>query len=272
MVLFPNCKINLGLHIVAKRTDGYHNLETIFYPVGVSDALEVIKSDETTFHLTGLDVAGNAQDNLCVKAYHLLRQDFLALPPVRIHLHKAIPMGAGLGGGSADGAVMLLLLNKKFELNLNETQLINYALQLGSDCPFFIVNKPCYAKGRGEIMTLIEMDLTAYKLVLVNPQIHVSTKDAFARLSSAKSAKSLREIIQQPLPTWKEELRNDFEDGISKLYPVIDEIKQSFYKAGAVYAAMTGSGSTVYGFFEKGMEVNFSFPKNYFVATVHNHG
>jgi len=181
MLSFPNCKINLGLHILGKRDDGFHNLETVFYPVPFKDALELIPSTNTgiEFTATGLAVDGNAADNLCAKAYHLLKKDFPEIPTIKIHLHKAIPLGAGLGGGSADAAFMLKLLNEKFKLNLSTDQLINYALQLGSDCPFFIINKPCLATGRGEMLEEIAVDLSAYKIVLINPGIHINTGWAF---------------------------------------------------------------------------------------------
>lgn len=263
MVLFPNCKINLGLNIIRRRPDGYHDLETVFYPLALKDALEVIQSTETGFHLSGLAINGNANDNLCLKAYRLLKSDFPDLPPVKIHLHKAILMGAGLGGGSADGAFMLLILNKKFELNLTQEQLIKYALRLGSDCPFFIINKPCFATGRGETLSPVAVDLSAYKIILVNPGIHVSTKEAFSRLIPAIPKKSISQIIIQPVSAWKDELVNDFEMNVFELFPAIKEIKDILYNSGAIYASMTGSGSTVFGIFEANTEVNFSFPKDY---------
>lgn len=225
MVLFPNCKINLGLNVISKRADGYHDLETVFYPIALKDALEVIQANETGFHLSGLSVEGNADDNLCLKAYSLLKRDFNDLPPVSIYLHKAIPMGAGLGGGSADGAFMLAMLNKKFQLHLSEQQLINYALQLGSDCPFFIINKPCFATGRGENLSPVQIDLSGYKIVLVHPGIHISTKEAFSNLSPSIPGKSIPEIIKQPISTWKDELVNDFEENVFVQFPAIKEIK-----------------------------------------------
>jgi 4-diphosphocytidyl-2-C-methyl-D-erythritol kinase len=175
MVAFPNCKINLGLHIIAKREDGFHNLETIFYPVALKDALEIIPASNAAtdieFSSSGLTVDGSTNDNICIKAYHLLKKDFTQLPNIKMHLHKAIPMGAGLGGGSADGAFALQLLNTKFNLSISTAKLINYAVQLGSDCPFFIINKPCYATGRGEILKEINIDLLKYKIALINPGI-----------------------------------------------------------------------------------------------------
>jgi len=263
MVTFPNCKINLGLHIVSKRTDGYHDLETVFYPIALKDAAEVIRSEEFNFQLTGLPVYGDAANNLCVKAYSLLKKGFPDLPPVSMYLHKAIPMGAGLGGGSADGAFMLKMLNKKFQLNLSQQQLIEYALQLGSDCPFFIINKPCFATGRGENLTEVNVDLSAYKIVFINPGIHVSTKEAFSTITPTEPKKSIRQIIEQPIEIWKEELINDFEAPVFKLYPAIKEIKEQLYAAGSVYASMTGSGSTVFGIFKRDHPTDLSFPENY---------
>ena len=263
MVVFPNCKINLGLNIVRKRTDGYHDLETVFYPIKLRDALEAIRADQTTFNQSGIIVEGNAEDNLCMKAYRLLKKDFPQLPEVSIHLHKAIPMGAGLGGGSADGAFMLKLLNEKFGLNLTQQQLIDLALQLGSDCPFFIINKPSFATGRGEQMTPVDLDLSAYDIVIINPGIHISTREAFSQLIPTQPEKSIKEIIQQPVSTWKDELVNDFEKPVFKLYPIISEIKESLYKKGAVYAAMTGSGSTVFAIFVKGQTIDLDFPPAY---------
>lgn len=274
MVLFPNCKINLGLTIIRKRADGYHDLETVFYPVGLRDAVEVIKSSDVNressveFSLSGLPVLGEAADNLCVKAYHLLKKDFPELPSVQIHLHKTIPMGAGLGGGSADGTFTLKLLNHICQLNLSDHQLIGYALQLGSDCPFFITNKPCFATGRGGIMREITLDLSKYTFLIVNPGIHISTTHAFSQIAPGKSQQSIQEIIQQPVHLWKDQLLNDFEIGVSKLHPEIAQIKEQLYAKGAVYASMTGSGSAVYGLFEQENQTKFSFDPPYLVYKI----
>lgn len=291
MLCFPNCKINLGLRILNKREDGYHNLETIFYPVGWKDVVEIIRKDdseqmtddgkktlnpqpvthntEIAFTSTGLEVKGDTQNNLCIKAYHLLKKDFPSLPSIEMHLHKTIPMGAGLGGGSADGAFTLKLLNDKFQLGLSTDQLIAYALQLGSDCPFFILNKPCFATGRGEILEPVDLDLSAYQFVLVNPGIHVNTGWAFSQLELSNESKvDLRAIIQQPISTWKEQLINDFEAPVCKAHPEIASIKDELYNAGALYASMTGSGSTVYGVFEKKLEPSLIFPSTYFYKLV----
>jgi 4-diphosphocytidyl-2-C-methyl-D-erythritol kinase len=269
MIFFPNCKINLGLNIIRKREDGYHDLETVFYPIGLKDVLEGIKSevsslvpgtrDGVEFTSSGLPVAGEMNDNLCVKAYHLVKKDFSLLPGIQMHLHKIIPMGAGLGGGSADGAFALILINELCGLNLSQEQLIHYALQLGSDCPFFLLNQPCFATGRGENMQPIELDLSAYHFVLVNPNIHVSTAQAFSQITPAKPGRSIIDIIQQPIQEWKGSLVNDFEKTVSGLYPAIADIKQELYNQGAVYASMTGSGSTVFGIFDRHTVPSFSF-------------
>jgi 4-diphosphocytidyl-2-C-methyl-D-erythritol kinase len=283
MIVFPNCKINLGLQILNKREDGYHNLATIFYPIGWKDIVEVVRRDDgrqttnksnepnsrltthdISFTSSGLAVAGDPQNNLCIKAYNVLKKDFPSLPPVHMHLHKTIPMGAGLGGGSADGAYTLKLLNEKFQLGLSTQQLIDYALQLGSDCPFFILNKPVYATGRGEIMEPVNLDLSAYQFVIVNPGIHVNTGWAFAQLQLNDALRpDLRTIVQQPISTWKAQLINDFEAPVCKAHPEIAAIKQQLYDAGALYASMTGSGSTVFGVFEKKENIKLSFSKNY---------
>ena len=268
MVSFPNCKINLGLNIIGKRSDGYHDLETVFYPVRLKDAIEVIEKPAFEFTASGLAINGNENDNLCVKAYGLLKKDFPQLPSVQIHLHKAIPTGAGLAGGSADGAFTLKILDKKFKLKLSQKQLVDYSLQLGSDCPFFIINKPCYAEGRGEILEEIELDLSGYKIILVHPAIHISTAWAFANINPGKPGMSIKEIIKEPLALWKQELKNDFEQPVFNKYPEIKKIKDDLYSAGAVYAAMSGSGSAVYGLFQANKPLSFSFPAKYFVKEI----
>ena len=265
MVSFPNSKINLGLSIIGKRSDGYHDLETIFYPIAIKDAIEIIEKKDIQFSISGLAIAGEQQNNLCIKAYYLLKKDFPQLPPVQMHLHKSIPIGAGLGGGSADGAFTLQLLNKKFDLSLSEKQLIQYASQLGSDCPFFIFSKPCFATGRGELLEQIDLDLSAYKILIVHPGIHISTAWAFSNVNRTSTAKLLKRIIQQPISTWKDKLINDFEEPVFSQFPQIKNIKDEMYNAGAIYSSMSGSGSAVYGIFEKDKQLSFSFPQNYFV-------
>ncbi|OLY93019.1 4-diphosphocytidyl-2-C-methyl-D-erythritol kinase [Cnuella takakiae] len=266
MVFFPNCKINLGLHIKDKRPDGFHNLETIFLPVQLTDALEIIQSGVGQCHLTvtGITIDAHAEDNICVKAYRLLQQRFPQLPGIQAHLHKVIPSGAGLGGGSADGAFMLLLLNRKFNLGLTETELVTLALQLGSDCPFFILNKPCYATGRGEQMKPIALNLSGYDLVLVNPRIHVATGWAFGQLQQGRQHPNLEEIIALPVEEWKDRLLNDFEAPVFAAHPEIAAIQQQLYTAGASYAAMSGTGSTVYGLFKAASNNMPAFPDHYF--------
>ena len=277
MLLFPNCKINLGLKITGKRADGYHNILTVFFPVPFNDALEIIDNKDLTegIELTqsGIPISGEQKDNLCIKAWQLLKNDFPKLPSVKLHLHKAIPMGAGLGGGSADGAATLLLLNQKYLLNLTESQLLSYALQLGSDCPFFIINQPCLASGRGEQLQPIHLNLKGYQLVIVNPGIHVNTGWAFSQLNLPENTtnddlvaiQSLSSIILDDMNHWKDELINDFEQAVFEKFPEIDWIKKSLYKNGAVYASMSGSGSSVFGLFKVNEIPNFTFPSNYLV-------
>jgi 4-diphosphocytidyl-2-C-methyl-D-erythritol kinase len=268
VIFFPNCKINLGLRVVQKRNDGYHDLETVFYPLPFHDVLETISSTGSgSFTSSGLN-AGSISDNLCVKAYQLLKKDFPDLPPSNIHLHKAIPPGAGLGGGSADGAFTLLLLNQKYRLGLSVSQLKDYALQLGSDCPFFIINKPCFAPGRGEQLEEIPVSLSGWRFVLINPGIHVATATAFAGISPATPSKSVKDILAQPVETWKNELINDFEPGIFRQYPEIGEIKEKLYRLGAAYASMSGSGSTVFGIFSKDSNPQLPFPSSFTIKTL----
>ncbi len=249
MITFPNAKINLGLNIVSKREDGYHNIESCFYPIPWYDCLEVVEAASFAFQSYGLEIPGDSDTNLCVKAYELIRQNH-DIPPVEIHLLKNIPMGAGLGGGSADGAFTLIMLNDLFELKLSELELEMYALELGSDCPFFIKNRPAIAKGRGELLDLIKLDLSGYHLAIHNPGIHVSTKEAYSGVSPKVPERSIPNLIQEPISEWKKKLKNDFEASIFPNHPKIEHLKQAMYDAGAIYASMTGSGSTVFGIFE----------------------
>lgn len=267
MVVFPNSKINIGLNILQKRPDGFHNLETVFLPVPLKDALEIIKAKEqmppVVFTQSGLRVDGNAADNLCLKAYHLLKKDFPELPAVNMHLHKAIPMGAGLGGGSSDAAFTLMLLNDKFNLNLTTEQLIQYSLALGSDCPFFIFNKPCYATGRGEMLQPVDISMAGYKLVLINPGIHINTGWAFTQLDQNRVSKNLSGCISMPVQNWRANIINDFEAPVFKAHPALREIKEMLYNKGALYAAMSGSGSTIYGIFEKSPDISTTLPSSW---------
>jgi len=263
MVSFPNCKINLGLHITDKRPDGYHDLQTIFYPINLKDVIEIVPSENFMFNVSGIPVDGDQNENLCVKAYHLLKKDFSSLPPINIWLHKHIPMGAGLGGGSADGAFTLKLLNDKFHLNLSTNQLFNYSSQLGSDCPFFIINRACFATGRGEKLDPVDLDLADYSFVIVYPKIHISTAWAFSQIIPKHPTKNLKEIIMQPIETWKDELKNDFEEAALKKFPDLKEIKENLYRSGALYASMSGSGSAFYGIFKKNNIGTISFSDNF---------
>lgn len=263
MVQFPNCKINLGLHITSKRADGFHNIETVFYPVGLKDMLEIIVSDQFEFSSTGIAIPGDASNNLCIKAYQLLKKAFPDLPAVKMHLHKHIPMGAGLGGGSADGAFTLQLLKEKFRLNLSKEQLINYAAILGSDCPFFILNKPVFARGRGELLEPIFLDLSNYTFVLVHPGIHVNTKWAFEQIQPKTSVKSIKEIVQLPIEEWKHLLQNDFEAPIMQEHPDIADIKNALYADGAIYASMSGSGSSIFGIYPQHANIQIKKQLNY---------
>lgn len=257
MITYPNAKINLGLNIVEKRPDGYHNLETVFYPINLQDALEVTKlegEEEYNLKVSGVTIEGEPDNNLVVKAYKLLKKDFPDMGPINIHMYKHIPTGAGLGGGSADAAFMLKLLNEKFKLNLSNEKLEEYAATLGADCAFFIQNKPVFATGIGNIFEEIKLSLKGYYIVLVKPDIFVSTKDAFANISPIKPSQSLKEIIHMPIETWRATMKNDFEESVFRKFPEIAAIKDKLYDMGAVYASMSGSGSSVFGIFRERVE------------------
>ncbi len=269
MISFSNCKINLGLAITAKRPDGYHDIETCFYPVPLEDVLEIIPNHDTSILSNfQLQVSGSyavpTDTNLCVKAYQLLQQLFPGqLSPVKAFLHKTIPTGAGLGGGSSNAAFTLLLLNNLFQLNLSQGQLAAYSLQLGSDCPFFIYNTPCLATGRGEKLTPFSFDLSAYHLVLVNPGIEIATKEAFSNIQPAPPIAPLASLLKLPITEWKYSLKNDFEAGIFQQYPAIGHIKEVLYQQGALYSSMSGTGSTVYGLFKEPIITHNLFPLHY---------
>lgn len=268
MLCFPNAKINIGLNIVEKRDDGFHNIESIFFPVKLCDVLEAVVDESSpagsvSFASTGISIPGNADENLCVKAYHLISKEY-PMPALKIHLHKVIPIGAGLGGGSADAAFFINLLNELFELNLAWGEKHHYARQLGSDCPFFIANKPAFAFERGDKLDFLEVDLKGYHLVLVHPGIHVSTPLAYSLIKPAKPETSLKELIQLPVEGWRGKIVNDFEKPVMEKFPEIASIKDELYKAGAVYASMSGSGSAVFGVF-KNKPVLPAFTANCFV-------
>ncbi len=249
MLKFANAKINIGLHVTERRDDGFHNLETIFYPVQLYDAVELLPANELSLHIHLASLAVDEQ-NLCLRAYRLLATDF-NLPPVALHLLKHIPMGAGLGGGSADAAVTLLLLNEHFNLGLSTMALEGYAAKLGADCPFFIQNKPMYAEDIGTKLSPIQLDLSAYKIVILKPDLHISTAEAYKNVSPLRPQIDLREAVQLPIQEWKLHIKNDFEIGLFDRYPQIAEIKRRFYEAGALYSSMTGSGSAVFAIFEE---------------------
>lgn len=269
MITFPCAKINLGLNIVSKRPDGYHDLETVFYPIPLTDALEIKYMDEKfpsespcDLKITGKDVDCNEEDNLVIKAYQLLAADF-QLPRVHAHLVKRIPTQAGLGGGSSDAAYMIRLLDERFRLNIGIPEMERYAAKLGADCAFFITADPSYAEGIGDVLMPVDVPgagLGGYYLAVVKPSVAVSTRDAYAAIVPKTPAKCCRDIVRQPIETWKDELVNDFEAPIFALHPELAAIKQSLYDAGAVYAAMSGSGSALFGIFREqptGLEKEF---------------
>ncbi|CAN5851096.1 4-(cytidine 5'-diphospho)-2-C-methyl-D-erythritol kinase [soil metagenome] len=264
MIIFPNAKLNLGLNILRKRLDGFHDLESCFYPVSWCDALEVLPGEEVTIGLSGIPVPGDPDTNLCLKAYHLLRQDH-ALPPVRLHLHKVIPIGAGLGGGSADGAFALKMLNTLFSLHLSDDELEEYARSLGSDCAFFIRNKPVYALIKGDVFEPVSVDLSGQVCAIVYPRIHITTAEAYRQVKPLEPTSDLKESLQQGIRTWKDTVKNDFEAALFPRYPILREIKEQLYAEGALYASLTGSGSAVYGIFAKEAEPRLSFPGPYLV-------
>lgn len=259
MICFPNAKINLGLNIVQKRADGYHDIETVFYPVPVKDALEIVKADETTFSQTGIPVDAPADDNLVMKALNRMKRQF-DLPPLEIHLLKAIPFGAGLGGGSSDAAFMLKLVNEFCSLALNDDELEEIAAGIGADCPFFIRNRPTFATGTGNLFTPVDLSLENYHLCLVKPDVWVSTRQAYASVHPCTPEIALTEIVKQPVAEWKTLMKNDFEESVISRYPVIGEIKDTLYARGALYASMSGSGSSVYGIFKDPVNMKNLFP------------
>ncbi|WP_341836267.1 4-(cytidine 5'-diphospho)-2-C-methyl-D-erythritol kinase [Chitinophaga pollutisoli] len=268
MIVFPNCKINLGLHILRKREDGFHELETVFYPLPVRDGLEMISAPAMDFTQSGMEIPGDPARNLCMQAYQLLKTDFPDLPAVRMHLHKVIPTGAGLGGGSADGAFALLLLNTKYNLGLDEARLEAYAARLGSDCPYFIRNRASLGSGRGEILEPLALDLSGYGFLLVHPGIHVNTGWAFGQLRPGVPDVGLDEIDWADVASWKGRLTNDFERPVFTKYSEVAAIKERMYGAGALYASMSGSGSAVYGIFEAGKVPDLAWKDGYAVFKV----
>ncbi len=268
MIYFPNCKINIGLNVVEKREDGFHNIETLLYPIEVEDILEIRPNEkgETSITLTGLPIKTKSNsDNLCIKAYNLLKKDFPDLPNVDIHLHKIIPMEAGLGGGSSDAAFTLQLLNFVFELNLSLVQLDKYAQKLGSDCAFFVYNIPAYAFEKGNRLAPTTLSLRGKSILLVKPNVSISTAEAYQGVVAKESEYDLLNVVEsRPIAQWRHLIKNDFEENVFKNYPELKEIKDKLYEIGALYAQMSGSGSTIYGIFDKDLsedEINlFKYP------------
>lgn len=261
MIAFPNAKINLGLQIVSKRADGYHNLETIFYPLKLRDALEVIPSKSNKqyrFFQSGIKIQGNVSDNLVIKAWELIA-DKHEIGPIDIHLLKKIPFGGGLGGGSSDAAAMLKLMNDTFSLGYTIEALHQLAVKLGADCPFFLYNKPAFASGIGDQLEAIELDLSRYFLVLVKPDCLVSTKEAYTMVSPLKPEFSLKQVVKRPLSEWRGRMKNDFEPSVFNKFPEIYRIKETLYDMGATYASMSGSGATVFGIFESQPQIENRF-------------
>jgi len=264
MISFPNAKINIGLNITEKRADGFHNIETVFHPIPIYDILEFVENKTTKikFLASGIDIDSPIEKNLVVKAYNLLNNEF-NLPGIDIHLHKNIPFGAGLGGGSSDASFMLKMLNTYFNLNISEEKLLNYASEIGSDCAFFIKNKPVYASEKGNVFTNIKLDLSNFYIYLIKPKAGINTAKAYSNAKITKPKISLLHSIQKTLNFWKNEIKNDFEPYAFTENPEIRYLKQKFYNNNAIYASMSGSGSSVFGIFsEKPNKIDNS--ENYF--------
>ncbi|WP_324671986.1 4-(cytidine 5'-diphospho)-2-C-methyl-D-erythritol kinase [Hymenobacter sp. GOD-10R] len=248
MLVFPNAKLNLGLYITSQRPDGFRNLESVFVPLPWCDAFEVLPADAASLTLSGIPIPGDPATNLCWRAYELLKADF-HLPPVQMHLHKAVPIGAGLGGGSGDAAFALRALADLFELNLSPEILEDYARRLGSDCAFFIRNKPVFAYEKGDVFEPISLNVTGMGCKVIYPGLHISTAEAYARVVPRAPRHDLRTSLAQPIEQWHELVSNDFEEALIPYYPILGELKQALYNAGAAYVSLSGSGSAVYGLF-----------------------
>jgi 4-diphosphocytidyl-2-C-methyl-D-erythritol kinase len=264
MICFPNCKINLGLSIIEKREDGFHNLETIMYPINLCDILEIIIAPDKQFEFnsSGLNIDGKKFNNLVVKAYTLLQSEY-QLPPVKIHLHKVIPIGAGLGGGSANAAFTIKTLNKLFNLGLSFEDMQGYASVLGADCAFFIENKPVIATKKGDQFSPLDLNLANFYFTIIKPNIRISTSEAYSWIKPRRRKESLQHVIHKPIANWKNHLNNDFENEVFSRFPIIKQIKDNLYKMGASYASMSGSGSAVYGIFKEPVSLKNHF-QNYY--------
>jgi 4-diphosphocytidyl-2-C-methyl-D-erythritol kinase len=252
MLTFPNAKINLGLNVTEKRLDGFHNIETVILPVAFCDILEIVASTDESFDFqtSGLTIPGNVEDNLCLRAYRLLKDEF-KIQGVKMHLHKVIPMGAGLGGGSSDAAFTIRLLNDLYSLGLSSFQMMKYTSRLGSDCSFFIENIPCFASGKGDQFEPIDLNLDNYSVVIIIPLVHMSTAEAYGHIGTKKTAERIQSILKTSPHLWKDHLKNDFESYVFRHHPEIQRIKETLYNEGAIYASMSGSGSSVYGLFDR---------------------
>ena len=268
MIFFPNCKINIGLSIVEKRKDdGFHNIESVFYPVNLCDALEIRPNDakQDNFKISGLDIGNtSAQDNLCIKAVNILREEYKSIPYLNIHLHKHIPAFAGLGGGSSDATFTLKLLDYLFNLRIEEEKMLSLAARIGSDCSFFVKNNPAYVFSKGEKSKDITLDLSGYYIVLPKPELRISTAEAYRGVVPKQSGVDYASLPD--IKEWRGVLKNDFEDSLFGKYPILEEFKQLMYKNGAIYASLSGSGATVYGIFDKEIEIKkINLPQNTFV-------
>ena len=255
MIVFPNAKINIGLRVTGKRSDGFHELESVFYPINWKDVLEIQEADKFGFVLSGIDIPGDSSDNLCIKAYDIIKEGY-DIPLVQIHLHKNIPIGAGMGGGSADGAFMISALDELFCLNISIDKQMEMAGRMGSDCPFFLLNTPCFAKGAGDVLSPFDLSLKGLKVVLISPEIHIDTAWAYAQISPRKAEKDWQKALFGPVKEWKE-INNDFEHTVFEKEPVIEKIKQELYQQGALYSSMSGSGSSVFAIFDKDQKIDF---------------
>lgn len=264
MMLFPNAKINIGLNILNKRNDGFHELETLMVPIPLKDELTFnVSETETTFTSSGLLIDGNPDDNLVMKAYQLIKEDFI-IPNLNIHLKKVIPFGAGMGGGSADASFMLKGLNDFFKLNITDRNLEIYAEQLGSDCPFFIKNESAISSGRGEILEAFPIELKGYHLNIVIPNLSIGTKEAYSKVTPKIPELKLRHELTQPISDWKYKVKNDFEDSVFPQFPEVQNVKETLYNLGADYAALSGSGAAVFALSENALVTEESFPEEYF--------
>ena len=266
MIVFPNAKINIGLSVTNKRPDGFHELESVFYPIKWKDVLEILEANNLSFRSTGIDVPGDSSDNLCLKAYELIKKQF-NIPSVNIHLHKNIPIGAGMGGGSSDGAFMLRALNDLFCLNISLDEQMEIAGNMGSDCPFFILNSPCLAKGTGDILNPFGLSLDGMKVILINPGIHINTAWAYSQISPCNVQNDWHKVLTGPVKEWKG-IKNDFESIVFEKEASIEQIKQGLYEQGALYSSMSGSGSTVFAIFDKDQKFDSS-PFNNFQIYIH---